>query len=99
MNILPSSATGPLPPSPQQGPAEVLPVRRLENPGERPSPYRGPQGSVKEQDEATERLQRAVEPDRHLSRRGLRAVSAYTSHAQDEERQYMRQVLGFEFKI
>lgn len=99
MNVLPSASTGPLPPSPSQAPAEVLPVRALDGGSPRREPYRGPQGSRQEQDQVVDRLRNTAERDQGLSLQGRRAVSAYSAHSQDEERSYMRQVLGFEFRI
>lgn len=100
MNVLPSASTGPLPSRPSQAPAEVLPVRALDGGSPHRGPYRGPQGSVEEQDQAVDRLQRnTAERDQGLSLRGRRAVSAYSAHSQDEERSYTRQVLGFELRI
>lgn len=99
MNVLPSVQPGPQPASPQQGVAQVLPVRSVDNPVGRQVHQRAPQGTPEQQDEAAERLDRTAEPDGHLSLTAKRALSAYTAHSQDEERRYMRQVLGFELRI
>ncbi len=99
MNILPSIQPGPQPLPPQQGLGQVQAVRPLENPGGRAVPQRAPQGTPAQRDAVAERLEPAPEPDTALSRTARRAVSAYTSHGQDEERQYMRQILGFEIRI
>lgn len=100
MNVLPSATTEALPPSPQRAPAEVSAVRALDRVGDfQAPPRRGPQGSPREQAAAAERLRSRPEPDRGLSLTGRRAVAAYSAHGQEDERAYMRQVLGFEIEI
>jgi len=101
MNILPSTATEPLPPGPQRAPAEVTPVRPLRNldPRQAGRAGKGPQGSPTQQEDAIDRLRRAAEPDTPLPLRGRRAVAAYTSLDRADEQSHMRQVLGFEFQI
>lgn len=99
MNVLPSAASGQLPPGPQRAAAEVTPVRALQNPGERLTPRREPQGSPEQRDDAMERLRRAAASEEQLPLRGRRAVAAYTSLDRADEQAYMRQVLGFEVQI
>jgi hypothetical protein len=100
MNVLPSAMIEQLPPGPQRAPAEVTPVRALQNPGERlGTPRREPQASSEQRDEVMDRLRRASEREDGLPLRGRRAVAAYTSLDRADEQAYMRQVLGFEVQI
>jgi hypothetical protein len=100
MNVLPRPTTqDAVPRVPHRAPAQITPVRPLDNAGERPTPQSRPQASREQREEVINRLDHRAEPDPQLPLKGRRAVAAYNALSQADEQAYTKQLLGFEITI